>query len=169
MYSVHFYQNHLVCLQNTFEKTYPESRRPKGSCHILCWLEVYILQTNIMPDRLCFRPCACEKNKELNCRQRGMGPGTINFCVAAVPGALLRLSRELSPLHTMYVGRKTLIGQNMLDIVKYCNEMKRLILHWKLCPANCWSHIESVSYYWFGLITEDQRLTAWCIRYCDKT
>ncbi len=29
-----FYQNHLVCLQNAFEKTYPESRSPKGSCHI---------------------------------------------------------------------------------------------------------------------------------------
>jgi hypothetical protein len=29
-----FYQNHLVCLQNAFEKTYPESWSPKGSCHI---------------------------------------------------------------------------------------------------------------------------------------
>jgi hypothetical protein len=27
-----FYQNHLVCLHNTFEKTYPESRSPKDSC-----------------------------------------------------------------------------------------------------------------------------------------
>jgi hypothetical protein len=32
--SFNFYQNHLVCLQNAFEKTYPESRSPKGSCHI---------------------------------------------------------------------------------------------------------------------------------------
>ncbi len=47
-----FLSNHLVCLQNAFEKTYPESRSPKGSCHILCWLEVYILQNNIMPGRL---------------------------------------------------------------------------------------------------------------------
>ncbi len=31
-----FYQSHLVFLQNTFEKTFPESRSPKGSCHILC-------------------------------------------------------------------------------------------------------------------------------------
>jgi hypothetical protein len=51
-----FYQNHLVCLQNTFEKTYPESRGPKGSCHILCWFDVYILQNNITPGRLRFRP-----------------------------------------------------------------------------------------------------------------
>jgi len=51
-----FYQNHLVCLQNTFEKTYPESRGPKGSCHILCWFNVYILQNNITHGRLCFRP-----------------------------------------------------------------------------------------------------------------
>jgi hypothetical protein len=28
-----FYQRHRVCLQNAFEKTYPESRSPKGSCH----------------------------------------------------------------------------------------------------------------------------------------
>ncbi len=46
-----FLSNHLVCLQNAFEKTYPESRSPKGSCHFLCWLEVYILQNNIMPGR----------------------------------------------------------------------------------------------------------------------
>ncbi len=41
--------NHLVCLQNTFENTYPESRSPKGSCHILWWFDVYILQNNITP------------------------------------------------------------------------------------------------------------------------
>jgi hypothetical protein len=46
-----FLSNHLVCLQNAFKKTYPESRSPKDSCHILCWLEVYILQNNIMPGR----------------------------------------------------------------------------------------------------------------------
>ncbi len=51
-----FYQNHLVCLQNTFEKTCPESRSPKGSCHILCWFNIYILQNNITPGRLRFRP-----------------------------------------------------------------------------------------------------------------
>ncbi len=56
-----FYQNHLVCLQNAFEKTYPKSRSPKVSCHILCWLDVYILQNNITPGRLCFGPCACKK------------------------------------------------------------------------------------------------------------
>jgi hypothetical protein len=37
------------------------------------------------------------------------------------------LSRELSLLHTMYVGRNTLVVQNMLDNVKSCNEMKRFI------------------------------------------
>jgi hypothetical protein len=41
--------------------------------------------------------------------------------------------RELSLLHTMYVGWKTLIGQNMFDIVKSCNEMKCLIFHKKIC------------------------------------
>ena len=51
-----FYQNHLICLQNEFEKTNPESRSPKGSCHILCWFDVYILQNNITHGRLCFRP-----------------------------------------------------------------------------------------------------------------
>ncbi len=56
-----------------------------------------------------------------------MGPGTADFCVAAVPGAFLRLSRELSLLHTMCVGLNTMISQNMLDIVKSCNEMKRFI------------------------------------------
>jgi hypothetical protein len=51
-----FYQNHLVCLQNTFEKTYPESKSPKCSCHMLCWFDICILQINITPGRLCFRP-----------------------------------------------------------------------------------------------------------------
>jgi hypothetical protein len=51
-----FYQNQLVCLQNSFEKTYLESRSPKCSCRILCWFDVYILQNNITPGRLRFRP-----------------------------------------------------------------------------------------------------------------
>ncbi len=59
----------------------------------------------------------------------GMGPGTGDFCVEAVLGAFLRLSRELSLPHTMCVGGNTLIGQNMLNIVKSCNEMKCFILH----------------------------------------
>jgi hypothetical protein len=29
-----FYQNRLICMQNEFEKTYPEGRSPKRSCHI---------------------------------------------------------------------------------------------------------------------------------------
>ncbi len=48
----------------------------------------------------------------------GMGPGTADFCVEAVHGAFLWLSRELSLLHTMCVGRNTLIGQNLLKIVE---------------------------------------------------
>jgi hypothetical protein len=53
----------------------------------------------------------------------GMVPGTTTNCVAAVHGALPRLSRERSLLHTMYVEWKTLISQNMFDIVKSCDEM----------------------------------------------
>ncbi len=59
----------------------------------------------------------------------GMGRETADFCVEAVHGALLRLSRELSLLYTMCVGWTTLIGQNLLNIVKSCNKMKRFILH----------------------------------------
>ena len=88
-----FNQNHLVCLQNAFEKTYPESRSPKGSCHILPWLEVYILQNYIKSGRPRFGPCvrketivkcsrmwgrgARKREREvlaiqvLNCRQKG--------------------------------------------------------------------------------------------------
>ncbi len=51
-----FYQNHLICLQNEFEKTNPESRSPKGSCHIWRCLEVFLLQNSITHGRLCFRP-----------------------------------------------------------------------------------------------------------------
>ncbi len=57
-----------------------------------------------------------------------MGPGTADFCVEAVHGAFLWLSRELSLLHIMCVGWNTLIGQNMLKIVESCNVMKRFIL-----------------------------------------
>jgi hypothetical protein len=59
----------------------------------------------------------------------GMGLGITDICVAAVPGTLLRLSRKLSFLYKMYVGPKTLIGQNMLDIDKSCNEMKHFIFN----------------------------------------
>jgi hypothetical protein len=65
----------------------------------------------------------------LNHRQRGDGAGTADFCVAAVPGTFLRLSQELSLLHTPCVGQNILIGQNMLDIVKSCNEMKHFIFY----------------------------------------
>jgi hypothetical protein len=58
-----------------------------------------------------------------------MGPGTADFCVEALPGTFLRLSQELSLLYTICVGWTTLIGQNLLNIVKSCNEMKRFILH----------------------------------------
>jgi hypothetical protein len=54
----------------------------------------------------------------------GMVPGTTTNCVAAVHGALPRLSLELSLLHTMYVEWKTRISQNMFDIVKSCHELK---------------------------------------------
>ncbi len=47
-----------------------------------------------------------------------------------------------------------LIGQNMFDIVKSCNEIKRFIFHWKRCTATHWRHIVFVSYYWFRLIMQ---------------
>ena len=99
----------------------------------------------------------------LNCRHRGEELGTADFCEASVTAAFLRFSREFSLLHTMCVGQNTLIGQNMMDIVKSCYEMKRFIFHLKICAANCWRHIVFASYNWFSLITADQRLTARCI------
>jgi hypothetical protein len=62
----------------------------------------------------------------------GMGPGTADFCLEALPAAFLRLSRKLFLLYmmcAMCVGWKALIGQNLLNNVKSCNEMKRFILH----------------------------------------
>ncbi len=53
----------------------------------------------------------------LNCRDKGEGLGTADFCGASVPGAFLWISREFSLLHTTCVGQNTLIGQNMMDIV----------------------------------------------------
>ncbi len=120
-----FYQNHLVCLQNAFEIIYPESRSPKGSCQILCWLEVYILQNNISPGRLCFGPCACKETtvkcshmwgrgtrkrerevlaiQVLNCRQRGEGLGTANFCSGGSSRHLPVVEpRALSSLYNVY-------------------------------------------------------------------
>jgi hypothetical protein len=75
----------------------------------------------------------------LNRSKGGMAPGTTTYCVAAVPGALLRLSQELSLLHTMYVERKTL---------KICS----ILLNWKRCAAYRWRHILFSSYYWLSLI-----------------
>ncbi len=62
-----------------------------------------------------------ERERSVSCSRaqpQAEGGWSRELPTSAVPGSLLQLSRELSLLHSMYVGRNTLICQNMLDIVR---------------------------------------------------
>ncbi len=75
-----------------------------------CCLEVYILQNNITPGRLCgkiqYSVLTCgggglkERERSISHSsaqlqaEGGMGPGTADFCVEEVHGVFLRLSRD---------------------------------------------------------------------------
>ncbi len=91
------------------------------------------------------------------------GGDRVGNCRLLCGGSAWRLSAvepRLSLLYTMCVGWTALIAQNVLNIVKSCNEMKRFIFHWKKCAVNCWRHIVFASYYWFSIIIADKGL-AW--------
>jgi hypothetical protein len=111
-------------------------------------------------------------HSRLNCRQRGMRPGTTDFCVGQFPAPSCSWAESSSLFSIQWMWGGT------IWLVKICwillNPGKRWSVSFFIekdgLPTieGIYCTVVFVIYYWFSLITAYQRLTARCIHNTTK-